>query len=156
MGHGISDEMRSRIFEISREFFAKSKQEKETIAIGEYMGRGYQRIGENVTKGLSDYHEGIDLYREVSPDHPLYQAHTGNSLSETQKKHAALVLGKNQWPSPEFKEAYGKYFDECLRVGKGIVKIFGCIVYYYLRICAQEHIFFLFGGFFFFFFEQLS
>lgn len=29
------------------------------------MGRGYQHLGENVTKRKKDWHEGIDLYRET-------------------------------------------------------------------------------------------
>lgn len=62
---------------------------------------GYQRLKENVTLGLADNHEGIDLYRPVeNPD------------------KAKLLWGENQWPSvPGFREKYEAWVDKMKALG---------------------------------------
>ncbi|KAG8704740.1 hypothetical protein FRC09_003355, partial [Ceratobasidium sp. 395] len=65
---------------------------------------GYQRLGENVTQGKADQHEGLDFYAPVAePDKtkPLW--------------------GENQWPSeadlPRFKTAYEKWVEKMKELG---------------------------------------
>ena len=62
---------------------------------------GYQRLKENVTLGLADNHEGIDLYRPVeNPD------------------KGKLLWGENQWPSvPGFREKYEAWVDKMKELG---------------------------------------
>ncbi|PHT43026.1 hypothetical protein CQW23_17051 [Capsicum baccatum] len=62
---------------------------------------GYQKIGENITKGIPDIPEAIDCYREVK--HGMYGC------------LGAVMQGSNKWPSypPSFKQAMEEYIDRC-------------------------------------------
>lgn len=65
---------------------------------------GYARLGENVTLGKADAHEGVDFYRDVpNPDKtkPLW--------------------GQNQWPAvPGYKEKFSVWIEK--------MKVLGMIV----------------------------
>ncbi|KAF3575059.1 hypothetical protein F2Q69_00061452 [Brassica cretica] len=62
IGHGISEDLIKKVREITREFFMLPYDEKLKIKMTPAAGyRGYQRIGENVTKGKPDIHEAIDV-----------------------------------------------------------------------------------------------
>lgn len=85
IGHGISEDLINKVREITREFFKLPYEEKLKIKMTPSAGyrfvyiinsfpksnsfkidvpfknRGYQRIGENVTKGKPDMHEAIDV-----------------------------------------------------------------------------------------------
>lgn len=69
--------------------------------------RGYQQIGENVTQGKRDWHEGIDLYRPVPPDKGPPYTH---------------IMGKNKWPDEKFRRAYEEYIDKLLVLGKAVMQ----------------------------------
>ncbi|TQD70653.1 hypothetical protein C1H46_043812, partial [Malus baccata] len=53
---------------LARKFFELPYEEKLNIKMAADSGyRGYQRIGEDITKGEPDVHEAIDCYKEVEP-----------------------------------------------------------------------------------------
>jgi len=65
--------------------------------------RGYQRVGENVTKGQPDMHEAIDCYREIEPGAygPLGRA----------------LEGANLWP--DYPKRFGPIMEDYVRIMKG-------------------------------------
>ncbi|KAL6572984.1 hypothetical protein OROHE_002460 [Orobanche hederae] len=61
-GHGIPNSLINEIRSISRRFFHLPYDEKLEIKLSAATGyRGYQRVGENITKGVPDMHEAIDF-----------------------------------------------------------------------------------------------
>lgn len=62
---------------------------------------GYQRLKENLTLGLADNQEAIDLY------HPVENPEKGK-----------LLRGENQWPSiPGFREKYEAWINKMKALG---------------------------------------
>ncbi|EPS74426.1 2-oxoglutarate-dependent dioxygenase, partial [Genlisea aurea] len=110
-GHGISDDLLKEMRNISRNFFHVPYEEKIKIKLSAATGyRGYQHVGENVTKGIPDLHEAIDCYREVEPG--MY-----GSLGE-------VMEGCNKWPSdpPNFEIITEKYVDLCTDLSRKIMR----------------------------------
>ncbi|KAG5535586.1 hypothetical protein RHGRI_023374 [Rhododendron griersonianum] len=61
-GHGIPDSIIKEVRNLTHKFFSLPYEEKLKIKISPAAGyRGYQRIGENITKGTPDMHEAIDV-----------------------------------------------------------------------------------------------
>ncbi|MCD7455004.1 hypothetical protein HAX54_026732 [Datura stramonium] len=61
-GHGVPVSLMKEIKSITREYFHQPYEEKIKIKLSASTGyRGYQRIGENITKGIPDIHEAIDV-----------------------------------------------------------------------------------------------
>ncbi|KAG8772164.1 hypothetical protein FRC12_003221 [Ceratobasidium sp. 428] len=96
--------------ELAHRFFGLGDGVKEGLHIqNQDLARGYQRLGENVTQGKADQHEGLDFYAPVAePDKtkPLW--------------------GENQWPSeadlPRFKTAYEKWVEKMKELGMIVMK----------------------------------
>jgi isopenicillin N synthase-like dioxygenase len=117
--HGIPQATLESILALARSFFLHaSSEEKDCIKRNEVGqggdgARGYQVLGENVTKGRRDWHEGIDWYREWEEEEK-----TPEILKD------GLLKGTNLWPrSPEgFEEVYRKYVEEAKRVGRDVVR----------------------------------
>ena len=129
MNHNLPESLTSRVLSLAREFFTTVPQaEKQKIkrrGVGEGSGdgaRGYQVIGENVTEGKGDWHEGIDWYRPIIPGEP---GQGGNK--EERKPPYDLLQGLNQWPShpPEFREVYEEYIRLMLGLGTAVVRAMG-------------------------------
>src|SRR5277367_1738729 len=70
--HSIPTSELAQILSLAHSFFALPSSTKEIIKLlpaGVKDGdgaRGYQTMGENITKGKRDWHEGLDFYRPVS------------------------------------------------------------------------------------------
>uniref|UniRef100_A0A516IJU6 Fe2OG dioxygenase domain-containing protein n=1 Tax=Turnera subulata TaxID=218843 RepID=A0A516IJU6_9ROSI len=77
-GHGIPDSLTKEVKDVTHNFFDLPYEEKLKIKLSASAGysshfecRGYQRVGENITKGTPDMHEAIDVrfllqcYREI-------------------------------------------------------------------------------------------
>ena len=100
-----------KILSLSHSFFALPAFEKESLklqpaGVGDGDGaRGYQTIGENVTQGKRDWHEGLDLYRPVPATKPPYSP----------------IMGTNKWPPGEFKEVYEMYIEKLLILGRAVM-----------------------------------
>ncbi|XP_055805398.1 probable 2-oxoglutarate-dependent dioxygenase At3g50210 [Solanum dulcamara] len=110
-GHGIPVSLMDEIKSITREYFHQPYEEKIKIKLSAATGyRGYQRIGENITKGIPDIHEAIDCYREVK--HGMY-----GDLGD-------VMQGTNMWPSnpPNFKQLMEEYIDRCTDLSRKIMR----------------------------------
>ncbi|KAM3363476.1 putative 2-oxoglutarate-dependent dioxygenase isoform X1 [Capsicum galapagoense] len=110
-GHGIDVYLMNEIKNITREFFRQPIAEKNKIKLSAETGyRGYQKIGENITKGKPDIQEAIDCYREVK--HGMY-----GDLG-------AVMQGSNKWPSypPSFKQAMEEYINRCTDLSQKIMR----------------------------------
>ncbi|KAK6258567.1 hypothetical protein SCA6_013041 [Theobroma cacao] len=65
-GHGIPETLVKEVRNITHKFFDLPYEEKLKIKMTAAAGyRGYQRVGENITKGVPDMHEAIDCYKEL-------------------------------------------------------------------------------------------
>ncbi|KAB2061615.1 hypothetical protein ES319_A10G097400v1 [Gossypium barbadense] len=110
-GHGIPETMVKEVRNITHKFFDLPYEEKLKIKMTPAAGyRGYQRIGENITKGVPDMDEAIDCYKELKQG--MYGA-LGKPME-----------GCNQWPHypPNFKELMEKYISLCTEVSRKIMR----------------------------------
>ncbi|KAF3211040.1 hypothetical protein TWF679_006533 [Orbilia oligospora] len=114
-GHGIPKETCDLVLDTVRNWMlTATDEEKATIArkdagVGDGDGaRGYQKIGENVTLGKSDFHEAIDLYatHPLAPPSPPYQP----------------LHGPNIWPNPFFSDVFTDYIDQILVLGAALMR----------------------------------
>lgn len=122
-GHGIPTTVTDRILSTTRAFFLDSTDEEKDrikrLEAGVDYGdgaRGYQKVGENVTKGRRDWHEAIDLYREWD-----------ELGADTTSPPHGLLRGKNLIPdSPaDLKTALCDYIEEMKRLGTAVVRAMG-------------------------------
>ena len=90
------------------------------------FGRGYQSLGENVTNTKRDRHEGFDLYRELSSDHPLRLQFNEkkNSSDEKLPDYREMAVGWNPWPRelPAFKQTINEYTTAMLETGERVMR----------------------------------
>jgi isopenicillin N synthase-like dioxygenase len=116
--HGIPASTTSRVLSLATQFFQLPTAEKTRIARHDAGGpehgdgaRGYQPLGDNVTKGRRDRQEAVDWYREVPSAGPPYP----------------LLRGPNLWPErpAELRGVYEAYVGEVLRVGEVLVRAMG-------------------------------
>ncbi|XP_021735036.1 probable 2-oxoglutarate-dependent dioxygenase At3g50210 isoform X2 [Chenopodium quinoa] len=110
-GHGIPDSFLKEVREVTRKFFDLPLEEKLEIKLSAATGyRGYQEVGDNITKGVPDVHEAIDLYRELK--HGMY-GDMGKPM-----------IGPNLWPSKpqNFKAVMEHYTDLCTELSRKIIQ----------------------------------
>ncbi|XP_027151646.1 probable 2-oxoglutarate-dependent dioxygenase At3g50210 [Coffea eugenioides] len=110
-GHGIPDSLVKEVRNIAHRYFDLPYEEKIKIKLSATTGyRGYQHVGENITKGVPDMHEAIDCYKEVTKG--MYGA-----LGET-------MQGSNVWPShpPNFKKLMEEYVNLCTELSRKIMR----------------------------------
>ena len=90
------------------------------------FGRGYQSLGENVTNTKRDRHEGFDLYRELSIDHPLRLQFTKQNKSPKEKMpdYREMAIGWNPWPRelPAFQKTIEEYTTAMLQTGERVMR----------------------------------
>ncbi|PHU29834.1 putative 2-oxoglutarate-dependent dioxygenase [Capsicum chinense] len=110
-GHGIDVYLMNEIKNITREYFHQPLAEKNKTKLSAETGyRGYQKIEENINKGIPDIHEAIGCYREVK--HGMYE------------DLGAVMQGSNKWPSypPSFKQTMEQYTDHCTDLSQKIIR----------------------------------
>ncbi|KAI9088974.1 hypothetical protein K1719_029253 [Acacia pycnantha] len=110
-GHGIPDTLLKEVKDVTRRFFQLPYEEKTKIKMTAGTGyRGYQRIGENITKGVPDMHEAIDCYKEVTEG--MY-----GTLGKPME-------GCNQWPQnpPNVKALMEEYISLCTGLARKIMR----------------------------------
>lgn len=125
-GHGIPQAKLEEVISLARQFFSLPLEQKNKIKRHDAGGpqggdgaRGYQGMGENVTKGKKDMHEAIDLYREW--DHvPKDEGKGGPNTRRT-------LQGTNLWPDEpkELKPVYQAYIEQLQNVGTALVRAMG-------------------------------
>ncbi|XP_038723761.1 probable 2-oxoglutarate-dependent dioxygenase At3g50210 isoform X2 [Tripterygium wilfordii] len=109
--HGIPDSLIKEVKIAAHNFFHLPYEEKLKIKMTTASGyRGYQRLGENITKGIPDMHEAIDCYREIN----------GGMYGNTGK----VMEGCNQWPldPPNFKLLMEEYIRLCTDLSRKIMR----------------------------------
>ncbi|CAG8467602.1 5219_t:CDS:2 [Ambispora gerdemannii] len=107
-GHNIPQDVYETALQLGHEFFELEGKEKAKLGIAnEDFARGYQRLGENVTRYQKDWHEALDFYRPIPRTHPLV---TNNQP----------LRGENQWPThPEkFRPFFERYIEYMLDLGQ--------------------------------------
>lgn len=114
VGHGVDPILLSRVLAAADAFFALPEPEKEQIAVerSPSRSRGWQRMGQNVTQGKNDAHEGFDIMRELPRDHTL--------VIDAAIHHADC----NQWPSsqPELRSVLEEYVAAMSTAGAAIMQ----------------------------------
>jgi len=121
-GHGIDPNVKGRMLDELRRFFALPVEEKERIAIGRSpCHRGYVGIAtetlDDANTLAGDLKETIDSGIEHGPDHPEVLAGTP-------------LHGPNQLPAdPAFRSAWREYFAQAIeaaeRVQRGVALALG-------------------------------
>ncbi len=95
VGHGIPGDLQSRLLEVARAFFALPEASKLAIEkVHNPHYRGYSRLGGELTGGVVDRREQIDIGPEQEP------LPTGPGQPDW-----ATLVGPNPWPAelPEFR-----------------------------------------------------
>jgi isopenicillin N synthase-like dioxygenase len=125
-GHNIPETKLNQIISLARQFFATPLSEKNKLKRHDAGGpeggdgaRGYQAMGENVTGGMRDFHEAVDLYREWD----YAEKEDGDGGPRTYK----TLQGPNLWPKEpeELKDVYLAYIDQLQRVSAALVRAMG-------------------------------
>ncbi|KAH8922772.1 Clavaminate synthase-like protein [Atractiella rhizophila] len=120
----IPHELQEGVLNVSRAFFELPLEEKERIGLDSIESdgaRGYQRIGENVTMGKSDFHEGIDFYRPW----PSSTASSSSAPTTAVGTNKPLPLrGDNLYPSnpSSFKSTITTYISKLQQLGAILVR----------------------------------
>ncbi|CAL4966752.1 unnamed protein product [Urochloa decumbens] len=110
-GHGITESLMKEVRDVTHKFFQLPYEEKLKIKMTPQSGyRGYQRIGENVTKGKPDMHEAIDCYTPIRPG-----------------KYGDLAKpmeGSNLWPEnpSNFEALLENYINLCRDLSRKIMR----------------------------------
>ncbi len=113
-GHGVSPTLIEDVVSTAKHFFALPLDEKLKIEMVKSPHfRGYNRAGQERTRGEQDWREQLDINTEgtpveIGPDTPAWKR----------------LLGPNQWPAalPELKPLLLEYQAEVTRVGIDVLK----------------------------------
>lgn len=111
VGHGVSDSQISEVLALAREFFGLSAQEKDEISqLKSPQFRGYSRLGGELTNGLVDWREQID----IGPERPIIPGADGYWR----------LQGPNLWPrTPSaFRSAFEKWDEALSAVGLRLLR----------------------------------
>ncbi|MBB5575649.1 MULTISPECIES: isopenicillin N synthase family dioxygenase [Rhizobium] len=114
IGHGVDPGLVSSVIDLSKRFFALPLEEKLKIEMVKSPHfRGYNRAGQERTRGERDWREQLDVNTEgepaeIGPDTPAWNR----------------LFGPNQWPTAlaELKPVLLAYQKEVTRVGIDILK----------------------------------
>lgn len=113
VNHGVSSELISAVFALSKAFFEKPVAEKDRLAM--------TVIGNN--RGYS----GLKNER-LDPDKPADLKEAFNIGLELPENHPEIndrYRGRNGWPEePEFKSTMLEYYDACLALGQSLHRAF--------------------------------
>nr|XP_043606313.1 probable 2-oxoglutarate-dependent dioxygenase At3g50210 isoform X2 [Erigeron canadensis] len=110
-GHGIPDSLIKKVRDMTHKFFDLPYEEKIKIKLSDATGyRGYQQVGQNITKGVPDIHEAIDCYKELNKG--MYG------------DYADPLVGSNKWPTEplNFKELMEEYLILCTDLSRKIMR----------------------------------
>ncbi len=113
-GHGVDPKLIADVLSTAKRFFALPLEEKLKIEMVKSKHfRGYNRAGQERTRGEQDWREQLDVNTErepveIGPDTPAWKR----------------LLGPNQWPEalPELKPLLLSYQAEVTRVGIDVLK----------------------------------
>lgn len=108
VGHGVNEELQTRLEHLSRQFFAQDAATKLEISMarGGRAWRGYFPVGDELTAGQPDLKEGLYFGAELSADHPMVRA-------------GVPLHGANLFPSypPELRATVLEYMAALTQLG---------------------------------------
>jgi isopenicillin N synthase-like dioxygenase len=113
-GHGVPAELDAAIMAAAREFFALPEAERRALAIASSPHfRGYTVLGDERTKGVSDWREQLD----VGPEEPAAIVAPGDPPWKR-------LRGPNQWPArlPAMRPTVLAWMHAMDRVGLAILR----------------------------------
>jgi hypothetical protein len=116
IGHNVNEKSSHNLIDYAHEFFNQKLEIKEKILMDPNIGRGYQKIAQNITYGSKDYHEAIDFYREYPKSSPLFK-----------KFNYQLLKSSNLWAESEkdkFKIELNRHIEDMKTLGYLINLIF--------------------------------
>jgi len=129
VGHGVPNSDIENLHVLAKRFFALPQERKEEIALSHcpQSGRGYQRLGENVTQGRKDWHEAIDFYAERTEkevDLRVFLEPPASLAMDGMEQLRPFVLGRNQWPDePQgFQAVAETHFRRMADVGGALMR----------------------------------
>jgi len=129
--HNVSPDLLQSVLGEARAFFDGSTlDEKDRISIRQNESfRGYQRMGENWTGGMSDAHEALDFFSESDRALlPNINTRNDNNNHDDAGRRRPTNYGRNQWPDPSiypnFRPVMERYVQEMTRVGARLMQ--GC------------------------------
>src|SRR5689334_10100906 len=114
VGHGVPAELDAAVMAVSREFFALPEAERRALAIANSPHfRGYTVLGGEITKGVSDWREQLD----VGPEEPAAVVARGDPPW-------LRLRGPNQWPPrlPALQPTVLAWMHAMDRVGLAILR----------------------------------
>lgn len=115
-GHGVPQALIDDVLRASRAFFALPEQHKLEIAmVNSPHFRGYNRVGQELTRGERDWREQVD----IGPERAVKPSGPGT-------KPWARLEGPNQWPSalPELRPLLIRWQDELTALAIRILRAF--------------------------------
>jgi isopenicillin N synthase-like dioxygenase len=124
VGHGVSDVQRAEVLANSREFFALAAEEKNQISqLSSPQFRGYSRLGGELTNGLVDWREQID----IGPERPTIAGAEGYWR----------LQGPNLWPNRPsgFRQAFESWDAALSAVGLRLLR------HWAVSLGAEEDVF---------------
>jgi len=119
-GHGIAQSLIDDVLGASRRFFALPDEDKLQIEmVNSPHFRGYNRVGQELTKGQRDWREQVDIGSEA----PALER-DGNLPAWTR------LQGPNQWPSalPELKPLLIEWQDRLTDLSTRLLKAFAIVL----------------------------
>ncbi len=114
IGHGIDAELQESVMRTARAFFELPEADKLAIEnLKSPQFRGYTRVGGELTQGIVDWREQIDIgaERETVP--------AGDGVADYWR-----LEGPNQWPSalPELREVVGEWHARLSALGLRLLR----------------------------------
>ena len=109
--HGIPRDVIDELFSVARRFFDLPEAEKTDIAMTKSPWfRGYTRVGGELTQGIADWREQIDVQTEREPN------------VETDPAYLRLE-GPNQWPEslPELRSELESWIERLTVIGRRLL-----------------------------------
>lgn len=112
-GHGVPDELTTRLLTTARRLFALPQADKDAIAmVHSPHFRGYTRLGGELTRGEVDWREQIDIGPERVP------------IDDAGVPVYLRLQGPNQWPAalPELPGIVGEWDAALAGVGRTLLR----------------------------------
>jgi isopenicillin N synthase-like dioxygenase len=120
VGHGIEKSLMNQMLDESRKFFHQPQNVKDLIIMDKKnnIGRGYQRIEDNITLNVPDYHEAIDFIK----DDETQISDTISASQDAKQNFKFKRTGKNLWPkNPPLRKLYEVYIQKMINVGNQLL-----------------------------------
>jgi isopenicillin N synthase-like dioxygenase len=112
-GHGVSERLVDRLLTEARRLFALPQADKDAVAMRNSPHfRGYTRLGGELTGGVIDWREQIDIGPQRSP------------IGDAGNPDYLWLQGPNQWPSalPELPAVIAEWDAALAEVGRTLLR----------------------------------